>query len=226
MSNFPKKAIAFGNTVSGRDKLCRLLQYSFRGLSDLLDRLDSSEYAVLVKKFKRLDAGISTARKLMRIGKSLEMLYAAKDAFYIENLVIQTCVALSRISSACFLFLDHIIWLRRVKAIKIDITPVSRLSNQFWLLSLVMNLIRNAHDWYRIQQYHTQKQATAKPTDFVPETLPTILDTAKNAFDILIPLNGLQYAKVPGVVQGATGALSSIIGILTIWNNHLKLQNK
>ena len=42
---------------------CRLLQYSFRGLSDLLDRLESPEYASFVKRFKKMDASISTARK-------------------------------------------------------------------------------------------------------------------------------------------------------------------
>lgn len=60
----------------------------------------------------------------------------------------------------------------------------------------------------------------------MPQVLPTALDTAKNAFDVLIPMNSLQYVSISGVVQGTTGAISSIIGLLTIWNEHLKLQNK
>ncbi|KAF6032921.1 hypothetical protein EB796_008772 [Bugula neritina] len=63
MSNFPKKLIAFGNKTGARDKFCRLLQYSFRALADLLDKLGSDEYASFVKRFKKLDSSISTARK-------------------------------------------------------------------------------------------------------------------------------------------------------------------
>lgn len=163
----------------------------------------------------------------MRLGKSFEMLYAAKEAFHIDNIIIQSCVALSRIASACFLFLDHIVWMHRVKAITMDIKPISKLSNQFWLLSSLINLIRNVYDWYRIYQHHAEKKRVdIESSAHVPETLPTLLDTAKNAFDILIPMNGLQYAIVPGVVQGATGAVSSIIGIATVWDEHLKLTNR
>lgn len=155
------------------------------------------------------------------------MLYAAKDALHIQDIVIQSCVALSRISSACFLFLDHILWLHRVKVINIDIKPISKLCNQFWLLSSIVNLIRNIYDWHRIQQNrnsqgHTQRRGIGN----MPQVLPTALDTAKNAFDVLIPMNSLQYVSISGVVQGTTGAISSIIGLLTIWNEHLKLQNK
>ena len=108
-----------------------------------------------------------------------------------------------------------------------DIKPISKLSNQFWLLSSLINLIRNVYDWYRIYQHHAEKERVdIESSAHVPETLPTLLDTAKNAFDILIPMNGLQYAIVPGVVQGATGAVSSIIGIATVWDDHLKLTNR
>lgn len=163
---------------------------------------------------------------VLRIGKSLEMLYAAKEALYIEEFIIQTCVVLARISSACFLLLDHVVWMHRVKAINIDIKPISRLSNRFWLLSTVLSLMRNMYDWHRIYQHNSLEGKRAVGSGYVPQTIPTLLDTARNAFDILIPMNGLQYASVPGVVQGATGTLSSLIGILTLWNDELKLQNK
>lgn len=156
------------------------------------------------------------------------MLYAAKEGFYITDFVIQTCIVLARIASACFLFLDHILWLQRVKAINIDIKPISKLCNQFWVLSTVINLVRNCYDWNRIRLHHNPQGKTSRTqtSDYVPETIPTLLDTVKNAFDLLIPMNGLQYWQVAGVVQGTTGAVSSLIGIATIWNDQLKLQNR
>lgn len=162
---------------------------------------------------------------VLRLGKSFEMLYAAKDAMYIKDFILQTCLTLARISSACFLFLDHILWLHRVKAIHIDIKPISKICNQFWLLSMVINLMRNAYDWHRIYQHHNQQRMRTTEV-YVPETLPTLMDTVRNTFDILVPMNGLQYAHVPGVVQGATGVVSSLISIMVIWNDKYKLPNK
>lgn len=155
------------------------------------------------------------------------MLYAAKEGFYIKDFVIQTCVVLARISSACFLFLDHILWMQRVKAINIDVKPISKLCNQFWVLSTIINLVRNAYDWNRIREnYKRQTDAGSENSSYVPPALPTLLDTCKNALDLLIPMNGLKYLSVPGLVQGTTGAISSVIGMSTIWNDRLKLQNR
>lgn len=152
------------------------------------------------------------------------MLYAAKEGFYIKDFVIQTCVVLARIASACFLFLDHILWLQRVKAINIDIKPISKLCNQFWVLSTIINLVRNAYDWNRIRLCNTVQEEL--PASYVPEILPTALDTVKNGFDLLLPMNGLKYWNIAGVVQGSTGVISSMIGMATIWNERLKLQNR
>lgn len=164
---------------------------------------------------------------VLRLGKSMEMIYAAKEAMYIQDFILQTCVTLSRISSACFLFLDHILWLHRVRAININIKPISTLCNRFWLLSTIMNLVRNVYDWHRIyQSQRRQSQVGIHHPGFVPETLPTILDSVKNSFDVLIPMHSLQYMHIPGVVQGVTGAVSSVIGIMTVWNDKLKLQNR
>ena len=162
---------------------------------------------------------------VLRLGKGFEMLYAAKEGFYIKDFVIQTCVVLSRIASACFLFLDHILWLHRVKAINVDIKPISKLCNQFWVLSTIINLVRNAYDWNRIRLNQHSKHEDL-PAGYVPELLPTALDTVKNSFDLLIPMNGLKYWNIAGVVQGTTGAISSVIGMMTIWDDRLKLQNR
>lgn len=152
------------------------------------------------------------------------MIYLAKDALHIRDMMIQTCMTLSRISSACYLFLDHIIWLHKAKAISIDIKAVSRLSSQFWLFSTILNLVRNMYDWERI--YNSSVLVRKDEPMIVPPLIPTILDTVRNSFDILIPMNSLQLVQVPGVVQGLTGAISSLIGLATMWNIELKLINK
>lgn len=165
---------------------------------------------------------------VLRLGKSLEMIYSAKQALHIKDLILQSCVVISRLASAFFLFLDHIIWLHRVKLLKRDIQPVVQLSNRFWLLSISCGLVRNLYDWCRIYDHRKQLQSSrnARSEEFVPPLVPTLLDTVKNSFDVLIPLHGLKYLRVPGVVQGSTGAVSSVISMATVWNDRLKLINK
>jgi len=180
-----------------------------------------------VPSWSDLGSHFLTFISVLRLGKSLEMIYQAKQALHIQDIVIQTCVTLSRIASACFLFLDHIIWLQRAKAINIDIKPISDISNQFWLLSTAINLVRNIYDWNRIyaaQQLDKRRRESARIEQ--PPSLSVALDTVKNLCDILIPLNGLGHIQVSGVVQGATGVVSSIIGIATVWDDNLKCLNK
>lgn len=56
----------------------RFLQYSFRALSDLLDRLDTIQYAPFIRRFKKLDGSISTARKCKEYYRSSTELTIAR----------------------------------------------------------------------------------------------------------------------------------------------------
>ena len=54
---------------------------------------------------------------------------------------------------------------------------------------------------------------------------PLLLDTLKNCFDILLPLNSLKFVNLSPGMQGLCGLISSLIGLITIWDTKLKLKN-
>lgn len=45
----------------------RFLQYSFKGLADLLERLAADRYGSAILKFKELDGSIGAARRCMQL---------------------------------------------------------------------------------------------------------------------------------------------------------------
>lgn len=55
------------------------------------------------------------------------------------------------------------------------------------------------------------------------KNLPLLLDTIKNAFDVFLPLASLNYINISPGVQGVCGLVSSLIGLLLVWDSRFKL---
>lgn len=54
---------------------------------------------------------------------------------------------------------------------------------------------------------------------------PLLLDFLKNFFDLFLPLNSLNFVRLsPGMV-GLCGLMSSLIGLMTLWDSRLKLKS-
>lgn len=54
---------------------------------------------------------------------------------------------------------------------------------------------------------------------------PLVLDTLKNVFDIFLPLSGLKFIDLSPGMQGLCGLMSSLIGLIILWDTRLKLKN-
>ena len=52
-----------------------------------------------------------------------------------------------------------------------------------------------------------------------------LLDTLKNIFDICLPLSNLKYINLSPGVEGLCGFISSIIGLIILWDSKPKLKN-
>ncbi|KAK3865359.1 hypothetical protein Pcinc_029028 [Petrolisthes cinctipes] len=142
--------IKLNASTTGKDKLFRLVQY----LSRLLwYRLESRKHLRdTVDRLRVLEASISTFRKLLRLGKSLEVVYGALRTLHLPDLVLRTSLTLSRIYQAFFLLADHIIWLGRAGLCEIDRDKWGRLSNRFWLGSIICNLFRDGYEILQLLQ--------------------------------------------------------------------------
>ena len=183
---------------------------------------------------------------VLRFGKSLDFVQAALKTIHLSDPVLKLTITMSKLAQAVFLIFDHIIFAHNLGLVKVDKDKWSKYSSQCWLLSLILNIIRNLYDIVSIisnesrAQENLQKrnqfmnggveQTTRKRMGNVQmlkkccyENQPVVLDLIKNLSDLVLPLNSLGKIHASLGVQGFLGVISSAIGVATVWNPILKL---
>lgn len=234
--------IRLNASTTGKDKLIRLIQYLSRFVWHNLEHRKNLRDAVA--RLKILESAFSSFRKLLRLGKSLEVLHGALRTQHLPNLVLRVLLTLSRIYQTCFLMVDHIIWVGRVGLYDINKQKWSDYSNKFWLGSIFLNLLRDIYEIFQILQQQVQCR-TPEPClyktipvikaayDYIPVTRPVVQfaeghrdifwDSLKNICDIWIPLTSLGHTRLsPGMV-GLLGSVSSFAGLVAVLDPLAKL---
>lgn len=86
----------------------------------------------------------------------------------VSDPVIRTCCVLSRISSSCFMIIDHIVCLDKLGVLPphlIDASKWDRTSTRFWLYSITLGLVRDFYEISRIYKeefQHFPRRSTLK----------------------------------------------------------------
>jgi len=242
------KLIKLNSQTVGRDRLIRLLQYGSQMCAYLLDRAKFDK--TILHRLKNLEAACSMGRKLLRLGRFVDTLYGVVTTAHLPDLVLRLTLTFSRVTQGIYLLMDHILWIGRAGVLgNIDNKKWARRSNKFWLVSIVLNLVRDFYEICRIAQTEVsqrrkrQRWSSMNPTCL---TLPSaegscgqisqpviscmqeypgvVIDTVKNGCDLWIPMTSLGYVKLsPGMV-GLFGVISSLVSIAAIINPVMKIQ--
>jgi len=149
--------IKFNNQTSGRDKVFRLCQYTSRIVWYTLEKRRPG--SLVGSKAKHLDEILGLMRRLLRFGRFYESLHNTFPVMSISDTVIRLTSSLSRISNACFMFLDHVVCLDKLKLLPektIDAAKWDLVSTKFWLYSILLGLIRDFYDILRIYKEEFQ----------------------------------------------------------------------
>lgn len=257
--------IKLNSQVAGKDKIARLLQYSCRAAWDSLNSKNDIQFE-FIHQLKTLENLLSNFRKckviiflsefiterlifflflVLRFGKSAEVFYGTLKSIHYSNAWIAFSLTVTKISQAIFLFTDHIVWLARSGLLKnIDTPKWTNRSNRYWLLSIIMSIIRDVYEINRIISSSTSykdlttcltssllsirstkdvTKCAASLTDFFVTYKHISIDSIKNVCDLFIPLNGLGYVKFSPRVIGILGVISSLMGLIVILNPNCKL---
>ncbi|NXS60022.1 PX11A protein, partial [Brachypteracias leptosomus] len=239
--------VEFTNRSQGRDQLFRATQYTCMLLSYLIAH--KADKKKLVMKLKLLESSMSSGRKMFRLGNMVHALVAARKTTQLPDVVPRFCLTASNLTRALYFVCDMVLWLRSV-GLQPDIDKLKwrNRATKCYYFSLLMNLAR---DWYEIswrleqavQEEKTKNSFSDKHYQgpngvkcnglhvfFLPlfQTLKRhpslLLDLVKNLCDLSGPLDTLGIYKTnPGVI-GFCGVLSSLVGIFTLQNPHLKLK--
>ncbi|CAH0551314.1 unnamed protein product [Brassicogethes aeneus] len=225
--------INLNNQTAGRDKIARLLQYLSRFLWHRLQKNNSTS----VNNIKNLEYQLSTFRKLLRFGRSIDSIYATLPLLHHDNSTVRYTLVLSKICNSLFLLADHVLWLGRADLVNIKIEKWSNMSNKYWLFSITMNLVRDFHEISLIinnskclilpkggvQNIGDIFSAVVKSLTILSGNKSVCIDTIKNGCDIFIPLVALGHVKFsPGTI-GLLGAISSIAGLMVLLEPRNKL---
>ena len=181
---------------------------------------------------------------VLRLGNSAELLHSALLYTKLRDSTLRLCLVCSRLSLACYLFIDHAVWAAKVGLITADSSKLRRIAARLWLLSLTAGLLRDAIEISRAlrmeitkrreveqrravasQANDTQYSLTEQSIDIIARfaaNRPLLVDCIKNLADIFLPLATLGYITSDGL-HGLMGMVSSYMAILTIWDPALKL---
>jgi len=153
--------VKFNNQTAGRDKVFRLLQYCSRLVWYNLDKNGKSPEAVA--RAKKLDETLGLMRRLLRFGRFFDTLHSALPVMSsVSDQVIRITSAISRISSSCFMAIDHFVCLQKLGVFSptaFDGPSWDKTSTRFWLYSIVMGLVR---DFYEISKVYKEACRTKK----------------------------------------------------------------
>ncbi|GFR80715.1 peroxisomal membrane protein 11B-like [Elysia marginata] len=224
----------------------RLVQYSSKFTWYYLQKYGLSEE--LAVKLQRLSSALSTTRKFMRLGKSVDFLHGALRSIHLADNVLRLTITLSKLNQSVYLLFDHMVWAGRVGLAVIDKDKWGKLSARFWMVTIILNIIRDIYEILGII-YSEIKQRDAKMSrsqykngvaehkqlsrpsmsnrqlllKCIVENPPAFLDLARNICDAVLPLEALGYIKASPGIQGLTGTVSSVLGIASTWNPLLRL---
>jgi peroxin-11B len=124
------------------------------------------------------------------------------------------------------MLLDNILLLNRFKII--HLSNPQRLQQylyQVWLLWVSFALTR---DYYEIQAsfaigQHNQDRSLKRRANIFWANKPLVIDTVKNLCDLYIPLSNLNIIRPHNGLQGLVGTISSILGLLQLWDKSYQL---
>ena len=151
------------------------------------------------------------------------------ESFHIRNKRIGTLLGLIGVCEGLFMLIDNLLLLNRFKII--HLSQAQRLQENFyrvWLLWVSLSLTR---DYYEIQasfavgQHHYQNQdkSLIRRANIFLANKPLVIDTIKNLCDFYIPLSNLNIVRPNTGLQGLAGTISSILGLLQLWDKSYQL---
>lgn len=175
---------------------------------------------------------------MLRFGKSFEVFLGSLKTIHHSDAYLAFTLTISKISQSIFLLTDHIIWLSRSGLVKdVDTAKWQQRSNKFWVISLVMGIVRDIYEINRViaslssyknltsciatslVSIRSSKDVSICATslfDFLITYRHLTIDSIKNCCDLFIPLTSMGYVKLSPRVIGLLGMISSIAGLIVI----------
>ncbi|PSN47026.1 hypothetical protein C0J52_09814 [Blattella germanica] len=215
----------------------KLLQYASKAGWHYMQQKQLSRQSI--ERLKSLEYTFSSFRKLLRLGRFVDMLYGALSSIHHPDVTLRITCTLSKIANALFLLADHILWIGRTGLVNVNSDKWGKVANKYWLYSITMNLVRDVYEIWRILEREGRRigippgeslrrvylpdgsirkslPLSIRAASFINDHKDVVVDTVKNSCDLMIPLTSLGYVRLsPGAV-GLLGVVSSLAAIVSL----------
>ena len=173
---------------------------------------------------------------VFRLGKSVDNFRGALQTIHLNNPLLRLLITLTKLNRGLYLLFDHLIWAGRMRLATIDLRYWNRLANRFWLLAIILALLRDLYELVvaiqmerkRLKQYSSSSGTPPSGKQVVVNVMRNnpglVVDIVKNGSDFCIPASRLDLIYLPSGVVGLLGVISSVAGLLGDWNEQLKLR--
>ena len=172
---------------------------------------------------------------VFRLGKSVDSFRGALRTIHLANPILRLLITLLKLNRGIYLLFDHVIWAARMKLVVVDMKYWNRLANRFWLVTIILGLLRDIYDLLvaiqvernRLKQYGGSGGSTSglqAVVNVVRNNPPLMIDIVKNGADALIPASRLELIYVPSGIIGLLGVASSLAGLVSTWDDRLRLK--
>ncbi|CCF60072.1 hypothetical protein KAFR_0I02930 [Kazachstania africana CBS 2517] len=232
-NKYVSTTVRFLETVNGREKVLRLLQFSLRFISSI------SLFPILAD----LQAEINIVRKFLRFLKPIQNLQIAAKFYSNDSLAdgatIRCLNIIRNLLFGVYLGLDQINLLRILKVLPTTLfysKTVPFYTNLFWLLSLFCAISIDVLHVIMCCSSSTNKPASAKDIDddknlkavkasMVKKRKVYVRKWLWDVMDTIIVLNFLQFVNNGDRLVGLLGMVTSWYGIQDVWGDCFYFSN-
>ncbi|TPX46912.1 hypothetical protein SeMB42_g03529 [Synchytrium endobioticum] len=221
--------IKFLATGVGRDRINKLAQYIAQFLEWYFKRQGVTKDTV--DKISKLKTHLGIARKLMNVGRQMEMLRGAEKAWGVKDPIVRYTTVAKLTGMALWLTCDNASWANTVGIIKLsNPKDVTDKAMQAWFVALVSSLIGGVYK-YRTNAVRldmalkARRAGTAKGVkdeavekeigDLEKERFGIVLGLLQDTLDISVPVSALNWYPLESGMVGLAGIASAAIGIYT-----------
>lgn len=155
---FLEKMINIINSGAGRDKTCRVIQYTIMALLPIL-KARGAHFNELSARLSKLKSNMSMTRKVLRFGKEIPLITGIRNKLALHEVSPQRMIlykVLSDLTLILYFFTDHPLYLHNVGFWKYSpqfMKNCDYINNVFWLLSSLFDIMVTV-----VEINHLQKQ--------------------------------------------------------------------
>lgn len=170
---------------------------------------------------------------VLRFGRFIESLQAALRTVSHSDKTIRICVTFSKIGHSLYLLCDHFLWLNKNNLISIDINKWANIGQKYWLLSIVLNLVKDAIELNNLLKSMLRNKilntlnrkviSKSETAQFLSNHKDLFVDIVKNSCDLMLPMTNLGIIRLsPGTI-GVVGMISSMLNLYVMLNQRARL---